>query len=313
MNLPLLRLYDEQAPASAEKHPFMLVLSAIWADLDRLLKLYSTQREVQEALCSVYEAAIKSGKTLCQEVIPNIITACLEIFEAVHEPFALAPLATAVELHGSVPELQTSFTGLFDNLCQRVQAAVGEIHTGMDSDASRLVSGYFNLIYRALLFSPEALAQAQSLSTTMNMAARALGHEGQELFRASCTLLAQLIKRNFEPSIVWLQGNLKAAVEAVLSAIAYTGPVANLHQAANLLYIILQLIGADGSNQCLTAILSEDQFAQQVHVTEQERAGFVMALTSAMVESSVQDVVGVCMRIASAYRRIRRSSSTSSQ
>jgi len=301
-------LDSRDAQSAGDKHPFMLVLGGIWADLDRLQKMYPTQREVLEALCSVYEAAVKSGKALCQEVIPNIITACLEIFEHVNDPFALAPLASAVELHGATAELQASFTGLFDNLCQRMQAASS--HSSTDSDAAHLMSGYLNLIYRALVFSPAALSQAQSLPTTMQMAAMGLGHEGRELFRASCTLLAEMTRRNFEPTIVWLQDNLKAVVEAVLSCIAHTGPMENLHQAANLLFFVLQLIGTDGSNQCLTAILSEATFASQVHVTEQERGEFVAALTAAMVESSVPGVVQVCMRIASAYRRIRRSSSS---
>jgi hypothetical protein len=194
-------------------HPLSDLLNAMWPLLQAVAQMQVCRMhpDTLKALLLVHERIVGSFGDLIEPELSSLINVVVQAYCETFSPFPLQFVAVVVEKFGAkhVPALEMSFCALLTHLTNSTCGQLTKI--GIESSPS-LVSAFFEMVQRYLLFCPAALVNCPQFELIFEFAVACLTQcKGErDSTRSATTFLSQLIGRK------GMRFNDQRAVEVLL-------------------------------------------------------------------------------------------------
>jgi len=295
----IMRYLDAAPLLPNGRHASLHVLQVCWPTLEMVrqacvntkAKGFGFPEAIATALCEVYTAASRSGRSALGASVGQILSAIKGIlateFHGDSARSALLAFATIVEVFGNTKAAQHECCQLFAD----VSASVGAwlLVPGQIDEAQELAVSYLDLLYRSAIFCPQLIFSDPSIvKGALELLALSLRHSERELLRTACSVLARVACHHqslqLAPHLATLAQPL---LSALLTAISSDAPLEILPRVAEALRAVLQCCSSSAQMWLAGALLAE-----RVRADESMKQRFVqLALQKLNDENSFRVMV----------------------
>lgn len=188
--------------------PVVDVIASIWPVLEKAAQRVVQYEFLVDSLLSIHEQMLRNASECVKPYFEQTIKFVVQVFEAYKHPSSLEYVAGAVETFGhSNPE---SFRDLLNHVSLVLLSYVST--ESRPHECPHLVTSYFEMCKRYVLYCPSGLVGCQQFTTIVSMAVDCLTtcHGEKQSTRATLNFLTQL----FGWRLLRLDQNVTATLEA---------------------------------------------------------------------------------------------------